>query len=64
MNRKRNSKPNINTFVFGVDIGKEKSVATDFARDRDVKDSLEFAMNTEGYGNFASGIPKETKDSL
>ena len=61
MDKKRKSKQNMNSFVVGIDIEEEKSVATYLSPDGDVKDRFEFTMNTEGYGEFATRIPKETR---
>ena len=61
MNRKGKNNQNMNRFVVGIDVGEEKSIATYLSPDGEVKDNFEFAMSTEGYGNFASRIPKETR---
>ena len=39
----------------------EKSVATYLSPDGEIRDEFEFAMNIEGYGEFATRIPKETR---
>ena len=61
MNRKGKNNQNMNSFVVGIDVGEQKSIATYLSPDGEVKDNFEFAMSTEGYGNFASRIPKETR---
>ena len=61
MNRKRKNKQNMNSFVVGIDVGEEKSVATYLSPDGEIRDEFEFAMNIEGYGEFATRIPKETR---
>ena len=61
MKRRKKNIGNMNSFVVGIDIGEEKSIATYLSPDGDVKDSFEFGMNSEGYQNFVSRIPKETR---
>ncbi len=61
MNKKRKNNQNMNSFVVGIDIGEEKSVATYLSPDGEVKDNFEFTMNNDGYNEFASRIPMETR---
>ena len=61
MNKKRKNNQNMNSFVVGIDIGEEKSVATYLSPDGEVKDNFEFTMNNDGYREFASRIPMETR---
>ena len=59
MKRWKKNTGSMNSSVVGIDTGEEKSVAIYLCSDGDVKDSFEFAMNSEGYENFASRIPKD-----
>lgn len=61
MKRLKKNMENMNSPVVGIDVGEEKSVATYLSPDGDVKDNFEFTMNSEGYENFASRIPKDTR---
>ncbi len=61
MNKKRKNNQNMNSFVVRIDIGEEKSVATYLSPDGEVKDNFEFTMNNDGYREFASRIPMETR---
>ncbi len=51
----------MNTPVVGINIGEEKGVATYLAQEGDVRDKFELEMNSVGYQNFASRIPKNTR---
>ena len=61
MNKKRRNNNNMNSPVVGIDRGEEKSVATYLSPEGDVRDNFEFDMNTDGYSEFASKIPRETR---
>ena len=61
VNRKIRNNKNMNTPVVGIDIGEEKSTATYLSPDGDMKENFEFDMNTNGYKEFASRIPRETR---
>ena len=61
MNKKIKNNNNMNSPVVGIDRGEEKSVATYLSPEGDVRDNFEFDMNTDGYSEFASKIPRETR---
>ena len=61
MNKKRKNNQNMNSFVVGINIGEEKSVATYLSPDGEVKDNFEFTMNNDEYNEFVSRIPMETR---
>ena len=61
MNKKRRNRNNMNSPVVGIDIGEEKSTATYLSPEGEVKENFEFDMNTDGYSEFASKIPRETR---
>ena len=61
MNKKIKNNKNLNSPVVGIDIGEEKSTATYLPPEGEVKDNFEFDMNTDGYTEFASKIPRETR---
>ena len=61
MNKKIKNNKNMNSPVVGIDIGEEKSVVTYLSPEGDVKDNFEFTMNNDGYREFASRIPMETR---
>ena len=52
---------NMNSPVVGIDIGEEKSTVTYLSLKGEVKENFEFDMNTDGYIEFTSRIPRETK---
>ncbi len=64
MNTRRRNNKNMNTHVVGIDIGEEKSNATYLSPDGEVKENFEFDMNTDGYNEFASRIPRETRIAI
>ncbi len=61
MNRKRRNNKNMNNPAVGIDIGEEKSTSTYLSPEGDVRDNFEFDMNGDGYIEFASKIPRETR---
>jgi hypothetical protein len=61
VNRKIKNNQNMNSPVVGIDIGEEKSTATYLSPDGEVRENLEFDMSTDGYNEFASRIPRETR---
>ena len=61
MNKKIKNNRNMNSPVVGIDIGEEKSTATYLSPEGDAKDNFEFTMNNDGYREFASRIPRETR---
>jgi molecular chaperone DnaK (HSP70) len=61
VNKKIKNNRNMNSPVVGIDIGEEKSVVTYLSPEGDVKDNFEFTMNNDGYREFASRIPMETR---
>jgi hypothetical protein len=61
VNKKIKNNKNMNSPVVGIDIGEEKSVVTYLSPEGDVKDNFEFTMNNDGYREFASRIPMETR---
>ena len=61
MNKKIKNNKNMNSPVVGIDIGEEKSVVTYLSPEGDVKDNFEFTMKDDGYREFASRIPMETR---
>ena len=64
MNKKRRNRNNMNIPVVGIDIGEEKSMVTYLSPEGEVKENFEFDMNTDGYSEFASKIPRETRISF
>ncbi|MGC8506628.1 MAG: hypothetical protein ACP5NK_08060, partial [Thermoplasmata archaeon] len=61
MNKKRRNDKNMNSPVVGIDIGEEKSTVTYLSPEGEMRDNFEFDMNTDGYNEFASRIPRETR---
>ncbi len=61
MHNKERIKRGMNSAVAGIDIGEMKSDTCYLAPDGDVRDQFEFSMNPEGFDEFASRVPRETR---
>ncbi len=61
MNVKRRNRKNMNSQVVGIDIDEEKSTVTYISPEGKVKENFEFDMSTDGYIEFTSRIPRETR---
>ena len=51
----------MNSPVVGIDVCEEKSTVTYLSPEGEVKDNFDFDMSTDGYSEFSSGIPRETR---
>ncbi len=61
MHNKGRIRRGMNSAIAGIDIGEMKSDACYLAPDGDVRDQFEFSMNPEGFDEFVSRVPRETR---
>jgi len=61
MHKEKKRIDRMNSFVVGIDLGEKESFATYMAPDGDVREQFKFPMNSEGYSEFMSKIPLETR---
>ena len=61
MDKEKKRIDRMNSFVVGIDLGEKESFATYMAPDGDIKDQFKFPMTSEGYSEFMSKIPLETR---
>lgn len=61
MDKVKRTRRNMNSPVAGIDIGESKSDVCYLAPDGDVREQFHFPMTDEGFVEFASRVPRDTR---